>query len=849
MKYLPALCFVLALFSISVFSQIPNPAPAPTTDQKGDSEKTPSVLPQASGDAALAKNTVETPTAETPAAGYLRKDAPAKIPNFETAPVIDGQLNDAIWQHAAVFGDFVQIQPGDNIAPVGPSEVLMGYDSKNLYVAFRIKEDRDKVRATVARRDDIFNDDYVGVYLDTFNDKRQAYCFFFNPLGVQADGTFKEGNGEDYSVDLVMESKGVLTEDGYTIEIAIPFKSLRYEAGKDKQWGIQLFRRTKYNNNELDSWMHISRTDSSTLNQAGHITGLEGIATTRQLELNPSITVSETGRRTAFTFNGDPAGRFVNEGVKGEFGLTAKFSLTPTITLDFAYNPDFAQVEADAPVTTANQRFPIFFPEKRPFFLERFDMFQSSLNLVNTRAIVDPDIAVKITGRRDKNTFGILYASDNAPGNFSKDERQALTDCERSRASDPSVVCANERLVDQNANIGVLRYRRDVGRDSNLGFFATTYNFVDLHNNTAAVDGRFRFDPKTVAEFMVVGTNSRRYFYDPNLDQSLYRTGNGVGYNVYLERADRHLLMNFNANGLSNNYRADVGFTQRTNTNYIGSYIQYRTEQQPKAKIVNYQFWNATNVSYNWKGQTQYFITNTRAQINLQRQTAIGLNHQRGYERDYEYEFGPSRTATHRGAFSGDDPERSAFFNCVQAFIESTPFKQIYINLFMDYTAGGMDYDFGAGPKFPRVSQAALLDPNSGLDPGPGNLLTLDFTVRYQPTAALQTQVNYHRLRMNRWDTGRTAFDDHLVSSRTTYQFTRNTFARLRLDYDSIAMEFRPQFVLGWTPNPGTALYVGYNDDVNYNGFNPFTGRFEPGVHGNGRSFFIKASYLFKKSF
>src|SRR5204863_1425831 len=138
------------------------------------------------------------------------------------------------------------------------------------------------------------------------------------------------------------------------------------------------------------------------------------------------------------------SGRYVNDGIKADLGVTAKFSLTPQITLDFAYNPDFAQVEADAPVTTANQRFPIFFPEKRPFFLERIDIFQSPLNVVNTRTIVDPDIAAKLTGRKGKNTFGIMYASDNAPGNFSKDERQDLYLCRQRQLVDPTVICAPE---------------------------------------------------------------------------------------------------------------------------------------------------------------------------------------------------------------------------------------------------------------------------------------------------------------------------------------------------------------------------------------------------------------------
>lgn len=238
---------------------------------------------------------------EPPLARIAPKNAPAGIPKFETAPVIDGVLNDAIWENATIFNDFLQIQPGDNVKPTHPTEVMMGYDAKNLYIAFKVKQDRDKVRATVARRDNIFNDDYVLLYIDTFNDQRQAYILFFNPLGIQADGTFTEGRGEDFSVDLVFESKGVLTDDGFTIEAAVPFKSLRYEAGKNKNWGMSIFRRVKYNNNEYNSWMPMNRSISGYLNQAGKITGLEGISTTRQLEINPSFTLSQSSRRTRHT--------------------------------------------------------------------------------------------------------------------------------------------------------------------------------------------------------------------------------------------------------------------------------------------------------------------------------------------------------------------------------------------------------------------------------------------------------------------------------------------------------------------------------------------------------------------
>ncbi|HEY9405073.1 MAG TPA: carbohydrate binding family 9 domain-containing protein [Pyrinomonadaceae bacterium] len=863
MKIIPGLCLVILLCALNSAAQIPSPSPAVAG---GSVENQPASPPASSP----LSTTPEPETANTkpgatlPASPYAPKDSAARIPRFESAPVIDGRLDEAVWRSATVFGDFLQTQPGDNTAPTHPTEALMGYDAKNLYLAFRVKQDRDKVRATVARRDNIFNDDYVLVYIDTFNDQRQAYVIFFNPLGIQADGTYTEGRGEDYSVDLVMESKGVLTDDGFMVEAAIPFKSLRYEAGKNKQWGLHIFRRVKYNNNEYNSWMPNNRSISGSLNQAGHITGLEDISTTRQLEINPTLTFSETGRRTRFTFDQDPAGRFVNEGVKAEAGMTAKFSLTPTVTLDFAYNPDFAQVEADSPVTTANVRFPIFFPEKRPFFLERIDIFQSGLNIVNTRAIVDPDVAMKLTGRRGRNTFGLLYASDNAPGNYSIDDRQSLDLCRQRRVNSPNTVCGLERFVDQNADIGVLRLRRDIGRQHNLGFFATTYNFTERHNHTAGFDGRFRLNPKTIAEFQVAGTNSRGQFYNPDVNRFLYRTGNGFGYRAYLERSDRNWYMNYLAIGRTNDYRADVGFTQRTDTNYIGSFIQYQTDRDAKKSIIYKRLNNGTNATYDWKGRTQGLQSNTQGMLALQRQTFVGGGLEYGYERVFEHEFGARRNATQRGAFFGESSERSSHRGEIYGFIESAPSKQLFFLTVLSHSHGNLDYDRGAGPKFPRVSPPYLafleenerrrredlpLLPTPGLDPGPGNQLYIESSIRYQPTSAFQSQLNYTRTRLTRHDNGEVAFDDNVFSLRSTYQFTRSTFTRLRLDYSNVSTRFRPQLIFGWTPSPGTALYAGYNDDLNYHGFNPYTGLREPGFRGNGRSFFIKASYLFRKSF
>ncbi|HEY5443115.1 MAG TPA: carbohydrate binding family 9 domain-containing protein, partial [Pyrinomonadaceae bacterium] len=209
------------------------------------------------------------------------KSNPVKLALFAKPPVIDGKLDDEVWASAPVLKDFYQIQPGDNVIPENRTEVMLGYDTRFIYIAFHCYDDPSKVRANVLKRDNIFDDDYVGILFDTFNDQRRAYEFDFNPLGIQADGIWTEGLNEDFSLDLVMESKGMVTNDGYIIEVAIPFKSLRYVAGKDKVWGVHFWRRTKRLNNSLDMWIPMDRDKGSWLAQAGHITGLDGISTER----------------------------------------------------------------------------------------------------------------------------------------------------------------------------------------------------------------------------------------------------------------------------------------------------------------------------------------------------------------------------------------------------------------------------------------------------------------------------------------------------------------------------------------------------------------------------------------
>ncbi|MCU1264859.1 MAG: hypothetical protein JWM21_1177 [Acidobacteria bacterium] len=812
---------------------------------------------------------------EAPAAGHVRITVPAEkarplhIPRLDKPPVIDGKLDDEVWKQAVVLRDFYQINPGDNITPSKPSEAFIGYDSKFFYFAFHAYDEPDKIRASVAQRDQVFGEDNVRIFLDTFNDQRKAYILGWNPLGVQQDGITTEGSNTDYSVDIVMESKGMLTSDGWTLEVAIPFKSLRYEAGKDKLWGFHVWRNIDRFNDELDSWVPISRDIPGTLTQAAHLTGLEGISTERTLEVIPSLTLSETGKRVSAlsvaALAANPAavdpGRMLNSPIKFDPGLTLKYGLTPTVTLDLAINPDFAQVEADQTVVTANQRFPIFFQEKRPFFLEGIDIFQTPLQVVHTRAIVDPDVAVKLTGKRGRNTFGLLLASDNAPGNFSEEER-----------TDPLTLPGIRRFIDKNAYIAVLRLKRDVGKESSIGLLATSYNFIEKHNQLMSVDGRFKFGPQKTLTFQVVGTASRRCFADPRADlyqpassspcydgsdqsgnslstRSRYRTGNGFGYNYNYNMSGRHFSYQLSGQGRTQDYRADVGFTRRRNTNYHDLFLSYNSEPKPKAKLISWRVFNSTRTNFDWQGRSQNIEDEAQIQLTLQRSSSVGFGFVGSYERLFEEEFGVARTFTHDGAFFGPDPERSTRQASPYIFGNSRPSKKYNFNFFALHSTNAFDLDFGAGPKYPRVSPIGLLNSSAPLDPGPGGQWDISLGVGFQPTNALNFSLDYNKSRLVRYDTGRVAFDDNIYVLRSTYQFTRFLFARARADYDSLSSNVRGQFLLGWTPNPGTAFYLGYNDDLTRNGYSPFNGQLEPGFRRNGRTFFVKMSYLFRKSF
>ncbi len=754
---------------------------------------------------------------EEEAAVKQDKTIPVDIPYFDEAPEIDGNPNEEIWKRAAQFRDFIQTEPGELTPPSKQTIAYMGYDSENLYIAFYCFDDPDKISYNVAKRDSVGDLDYVGIFLDTFDDQRRAYILQFNPLGIQADGIKNEGERRsDFSLDIIMESKGLIQKDGWSVEVKIPFSSLRYKAGKGVYWGIDIWRRINRFNSEIDGWQPV-RQGIPELQQLGRITGLNEIRSKRSIEITPSVSFNNIGTRVGDTTLPPDFSRIETEN-NFDAGASIKFQITPNVTLDAAFNPDFAEVEADAPVVTANQRFPIFFAEKRPFFLEGSDYFRTGLQVINTRNIANPDVALKLTGKVGRNTFGILGAVDDFP----EDELKGY--------------------------VGAGRYKRDVGENSGIGMFFTEYHLgADKHNHLLGGDGNFQINQSNVVAFSFAGTYSKDYFYNPDTDESEYRSGTGAIYKFIFDNTQKNTGLFLNFEGKTDDYRAAVGFTRRTSYHGLNIGGRIQNDSNPENRLIRWTLRPGGGIHFDDDGRLQDASVRQRFGFLFQNQVQMDFTFGASHDRLYEDEFGPRRNATQDGAFFGL-PERRATSFRGEFGAQKRFNSKLEIDGEIGFTKNRFDLDFGAGEKYPRVSPAALAGEDQ-IDPGPGFFFRYEVGVDYQPTEPLKLNLYYSRRRLRRNDTGLIAFDASIVSGRAIYQFTRFIFARTRWDYETSRGGLNGQVLFGWSPSPGTAFYAGYNDNSFYQGYNDYTSSFDTGFRQDGRSFFLRFSYLFRKEF
>ena len=555
-------------------------------------------------------------------AGILTGRPSVRPERTATAPRIDGTLDDPAWERATRITELVQQRPLDGAPATEDTEVLIAYDNENLYFGIHAHySDPALIRANRADRDQTFIDDTVAVYFDPFLDQQRAYVFSVNGYGVQADSLLESsaqrmlggggggggggrpggGGGRtpgagrggmsaalaaslgapptgDLSWDALFDSAARLVADGWTAEMAIPFKSLRYperRPGEPHRWGFQIVR-TIFGKDEADVWSPVSRGVAGFLPQMGLLDGLTNLSTSRNLEILPTVTAIRFGSLDAAT------GAFEEED-RPEGAVNVKYGVTPNLTADFTFNPDFSQIESDTPQIEVNQRYPLFFPELRPFFLEGQEVFTvpGQVNLLHTRTIIDPRYGGKLTGKVGNTTLGVLVANDVAAGRRDDLPRDA---------------------IGKTSQVFVGRARYDLYAESSVGVMATGREFLDAYSRVAAVDGRFRLGRTSSLTMLYAGSQHRD-------EEGAERTGPTA--HVAYNRQGRNLSYGASFDTVDPNFRTETGFVQRVDT------------RSARANA-GYQWW-PDNVVINWGPFASYGRIYDFAGILQDEQSGLGV--------------------------------------------------------------------------------------------------------------------------------------------------------------------------------------------------------------------------------
>ena len=504
----------------------------------------------------------------------------ATVTRTAIPPDIDGRLDDSAWETATHITDFVQIAPVEGAPGSEATEVWMAFDSDHLYFAFHAHyADPGIMRVNRADREEIRGDDRMSVLFDPFLDQQRAYQFEVNGYGVQADSlvnadgstgfsrssgsssaTRGRGGGSrgrssssvsgqfgirgDQSWNALFDTAGRIVDDGWVAEMRIPFKSLRYPsraAGAGHRWGFQVTRIIR-GKSEAQSWSPISRGVAGQITQFGQLEGLSDLSASRNLEFLPEV----TGFRTGSLDTAD--GVFTDGDPTGAYGLGVKYGITPNLTADFTLNPDFSQIESDRPQVETNQRFALFYPEQRPFFLEGQEIFQTAtpLTLVHTRTISDPLFGGKLTGKVGQSTLGVLVADDQMPGSLLE-------------ATDPRAGTSAQTVIG--------RARYDLYSESYVGAIMTAREFGEDYNRVAGVDGRFRLGRNHRVNFLAMGSDTA----DGDLGAL-----SGPAIEANFSREGRNLTYSAAYSSIDPGFRTLTGFLPRVDLRQTSGNVGYR---------------------------------------------------------------------------------------------------------------------------------------------------------------------------------------------------------------------------------------------------------------------------------
>ena len=554
---------------------------------------------------------------------------PYSIPKTDAPMKIDGVLDEAGWARARILELNYEISPRHNVDPPVRTEILITYDKSRVYFGFRCYDPEPaKIRAHYGQRDNFSGDDWVAVEIDTFNDSRRAFTLITTAAGVQIDGLSDAAGIKDYNWDAIYETAARIEDWGYGVEVAVPFSSLRFQRTTGAQvWGLNAVRGYPRAVSHQIWARPYDRANSCRVCQYLKIEGFEGASPGRNVELDPTVTASRTDERTEF-----PDGGLSLRDKYAEAGLTARWGITPSLALSGAANPDFSQVEADAAQLDINQPFALFYPERRPFFTEGLDFFRTPLNVLYTRTVRDPDWGLKLTGKTGKNALGAYLLQD------------AITNLVF-----PGSQSSRSTTLLQSSTAGVLRYTRDLGRDSDVGAFVSDREGGDYFNRVFGVDGRLRLSSRDTIQFQALRSQTR---YDVETAETFDQpegTFAGTALLAAFLHKTTHYQLDVEALDIGTGFRADLGFMPQVGFRRVGASSTYTWIPDEQGWWSRFAVTNAAAYESEQGGQLlDSSLTNTLSYAGT-RQTTATVGNTLSRERYGGAEFDLSRFAASAG--------------------------------------------------------------------------------------------------------------------------------------------------------------------------------------------------------
>lgn len=729
------------------------------------------------------------------APAHLASQSPAsdsaKKPTFATVRVdrpvrLTGLLDDPLWATANTIELPYEFQPGENTPAPVRTEVRSLYDADNLYIGVKCYDPRPgEIRANFSDRDRIYTDDFIVVIIDTYNDYQRGYELVVNPYGIQGDLMMSSG-GEDMSFDMIWESAGSITSDGWVAEMAIPFKSLRFPDKDVQDWGFNVSRTYPRASRTQMSWTPVDRNVPNFLTQLGRLTGLRDIRPGGSFEVLPYVLGQQQGSRTDLA---DPRSSFSNGDVIGRMGTGFRYAPSSDFAADLVLNPDFSQVESDADQIAVNTTFALYYQERRPFFLESSELLQTPMYY--SRSINNPLVAGRAVGKSGGLSYMVLSALDRnsvivVPGEESS-----------------STVATSMRSA---ANIGRLRY--DLGNEAYVGAMAFGRNLTGGHNYVVGFDWSYRFwdnwyftgegflsNTRELADTTLLTTT--RMFgstgHSARLDGEQY---SGSGIHLVMYKSGRDFGFDAVYNDFSPTYQTYNGLF--TSTNYRQFYFQPRYTLYPTDSFLERVTLSVSgNLQYNYAGQRKEQNVQPSVNFRMKGQTYLYLSY----------------------LLVNDELFRGTQFNGIRRTIAELNSQMIDAVNFSIYGQFGR-FIF-----------------RSAVEMGEGHNLGASMTLR--PTSQLKIDLSYDRARLSSAATGALYYDGYVGRVVGIYQFTPEMFLRGIFQYNSFDRTFNVYPLLSYKLNALTTFYAGLtNSYLDYGQSDGFT--------TTQRQFFVKMQYLFR---